>query len=76
MAVHAEFGRKAEETRQLHASSLGAGEGNCRRFVNIDTSHSDLTVSAVPRRALTFLSVLFRGMGIYAAWAFFFFFVS
>jgi len=65
VAVLAEFGRKAEETRQLHASSPGAGEGNCRRFVVIDTSHSELKVSAVPRRALTFLSVLFRGMGIY-----------
>ena len=65
MAVLAEFGRKAEETRQLHASSPSAGEGNCRRFVVIDASHSDLTVSAVPRRALTFLSVLFRGIGIY-----------
>ena len=65
VAVLAEFGRKAEETRQLHASSPGAGEGNCRRFVLIDTSHSELKVSAVPRRALTFLSVLFRGMGIY-----------
>ena len=29
----------------------------------IDTSHSDLTVSAVLRHALTFLSVVFRGMG-------------
>ena len=65
MAVLAEFRRKAEETRELHASSPGAGEGNCRRFVVIDTSHSDLTVSAVPRRALTFLSVLFRGIGIH-----------
>jgi hypothetical protein len=65
VAVLAEFGRKAEETRQLHASSPGAGEGNCRRFVLIDTSHSELKDSAVPRRALTFLSVLFRGMGIY-----------
>ena len=65
MAVLAEFGRKAEETRQLHASSPGAGEGNCRRFVVIDSSHSELKVSAVPRRALTFLSVVFRGMGIH-----------
>ncbi len=64
MAVLAEFRRKAEETRELHASSPGAGEGNCRRFVVIDTSHSYLTVSAVPRHALTFLSVVFRGMGI------------
>jgi hypothetical protein len=46
------------------ASSPGAGEGNCRRFVVFDTSHSDLTVSAVPQHALTFLSVVFRGMGI------------
>jgi hypothetical protein len=44
--------RKAEETRELHASSPGAGEGNCLRFVVIDTSHSDLTVSAVPRSAM------------------------
>jgi len=65
VAVLAEFGRKAEETRQLHASSPGAGEGNCRRFVVIDTSHSDFMVSAVPRHALTFLSVVFRGMGIH-----------
>jgi len=65
VAVLAEFGRKAEETRQLHASSPGAGEGNCRRFVVIDSSHSELKVSAVPRRALTFLSVVFRGMGIH-----------
>jgi len=65
VAVLAEFGRKAEETRQLHASSPGAGEGNCRRFVVIDTSHSELKVSAVPRRALTFLSVVFRCMGIH-----------
>jgi len=65
VAVLAEFRRKAEETRQLHASSPGAGEGNCRRFVVIDTSHSELKVSAVPRRALTFLSVVFRGMGIH-----------
>ncbi len=49
VAVLAEFKRKAEETRELHASSPGAGEGNCRRFqvVVIDTSLSDLTVSAV-----------------------------
>ena len=33
------FRRKAEETRELHASSPGAGEGNCRRFVVINTSH-------------------------------------
>ncbi len=65
MAVLAEFRRKAEETRQLHASSPGAGEGNCRRFVVIDTSHSNLKVSAVPRHALTFLSVVFRGMRIH-----------
>ncbi len=65
MAVLAEFRRKTEETRQLYASSPGAGEGNCRRFVVIDTSHSDLKVSAVPRHALTFLSVVFRGMGIH-----------
>jgi hypothetical protein len=64
VAVLAEFRRKAEETRELHASSLGAGEGNCWHFVVIDTSHSDLTVSAVPQHALTFLSVVFRGMGI------------
>jgi hypothetical protein len=64
VAVFAEFRRKAEETRELHASSPGAGEGNCRRVVVIDTSHSDLTVSAVSRHALTFLSVVFRGMGI------------
>jgi hypothetical protein len=64
-AVLAEFGRKAEETRQLHASSPGVGEGNCWRFVVIDTSHSDLKVSAAPRHALTFLSVVFRGMGIH-----------
>ncbi len=63
VAVLAEFRRKGEETRELHASSPGAGEGNCRRFVVIDTSHSDLTVSAVPRHAMTFLSVAFRGMG-------------
>ena len=65
VAVLAEFGRKAEEMRQLHASSPGAGEGNCRRFVVIDTSHSELKVSAVPRHALTFLSVVFRCMGIH-----------
>jgi hypothetical protein len=64
VAVVAEFRRKADETRELHASSPGAGEGNCRHFVVIDTYHSDLTVSAVPRHALTFLSVVFRGMGI------------
>ncbi len=48
--VLAEFRRKAEETRELHSSSPGAGEGNCWRFVV--TSHSDLTVSAVPRSAM------------------------
>ncbi len=64
VAILVEFRRKAEETRELHPSSPGAGEGNCRRFVGINTSHSDLTVSAVPRHALTFLSVVFRGMGI------------
>jgi hypothetical protein len=64
VAVLAEFRRKAEGTRELHASSPGTGEGNCRCFVVIDTSHSDLTVSAVPRHALTFFSVVFRGMGI------------
>jgi hypothetical protein len=63
-AVLAEFRRKAEETRELHASSPGAGEGNCRRFVVIDTYHSDLMVSAAPRNALTFLSVVFRGISI------------
>ncbi len=50
--------------RRIRASSPGAGEGSCLRFVVIDTSHSDLTVSAVPRHDLTFLSVVFRGMGI------------
>ncbi len=64
MAVLAQFRQKAEETRELHASSPSSGEENCLRFVVIDTSHSDLTVSAVPRHALTFLSVVFRGMGI------------
>jgi hypothetical protein len=48
----AEFRRKAEETRELHASSPGAGEGNCRRFAVIDTYHSDLTVSAVSRSTM------------------------
>ncbi len=52
MAVLAEFRRKAEETRELQALSPGSGEGNCRRFVVIDTSHSDLTVSAVPRSVM------------------------
>ncbi len=53
VAVLAEFRRKAKETRELHSSSPGAGEGNCSRFVTvvIDTSHTDLTVSAVPRFA-------------------------
>ncbi len=57
VAVLAEFRRKAEETRELHASSPGtgvgpgAGEGNCRRFVLIHTSHSDLSGSALPRSA-------------------------
>ncbi len=63
-AILAEFRRKAEETRELHASSPGAGEGNCLRFVVIDTSHSDLKVSAVPLHALTFLFVVFHSMGI------------
>ncbi len=40
--------------------SPSTGEGNCRCFVVIDTSHSDLTASAVPRHALTFLSIVFR----------------
>jgi hypothetical protein len=39
---------------RAQASPLGADV--------IDTSHSDLTVSAVPRHTLTFLSVVFRGM--------------
>jgi hypothetical protein len=60
VAVLAEFRRKAVETHQLHASSPGAGEGNCQRFVVIDTSHSELKVLA-----LTFLSVVFRDMGIH-----------
>ncbi len=51
MAVLAEFRRKAEETCELHASSPGAGEGNCRRFVVVDTSHSDLTHLRVSRAA-------------------------
>ena len=65
MAVLAEFRRTAEETRERHASSPGAGAGNSRLLVAIDTSHPDLTISAIPRHALTFLSVVFRGMGIY-----------
>ncbi len=52
VAVLAEFRRKVEETRELHASSPGAGEGICRRFAVIDTYHSDLTVSAVSRSAM------------------------
>ena len=64
-AVLAEFRRTAEETRERHASSPGAGAGNSRLLVAIDTSHPDLTISAIPRHALTFLSVVFRGMGIY-----------
>jgi hypothetical protein len=64
VAVLAEVRRKAEEMRELHASSPGTGEGNCRRFVVINTSHSDSTVSAVPRHALTFLSIVFRCMSI------------
>jgi hypothetical protein len=64
VAVLAEFRRKAEETRELHASSPGAGEGNCQRFVVIDTYHSYLMVSAVSLHALTFLSVVFRSMSI------------
>ncbi len=65
VAVLAEFRRKAEETR---ASSPGAGEGNCRRFVVIDTSHSDLMFSAVPLHALTFLSVADWLCILRAAW--------
>ncbi len=65
MAVLAEFRRKAEEKRELHTLSPSAGEGNCLCFVVINTSHSDLTVSAVPLHALTFLSVFFRSMGIH-----------
>ncbi len=44
VAVLAEFRRKVEDSRELHALSPGAGERNCWRFVAIDTSHSDLTV--------------------------------
>jgi hypothetical protein len=62
VAVLTEFRRKAEETRELHTSSPGAGEGNCRRFVVIDTSHSDLTVSAVPQDALPFCSLTLIGV--------------
>ena len=51
MAVLSEFRRKAEETRELHTSRPGAGEGNCWFFVVIDTSHSDLTGLALPRSA-------------------------
>jgi hypothetical protein len=52
VAVLAEFRRKAEETSELYALSPGAGEGNCRRFDVIDTSHSNSTVSAVSRSAM------------------------
>ncbi len=47
VAVLAEFGRKAEETRQLHASSPGAGEGNCRRESFGNGNDSWLTFSAI-----------------------------
>ena len=54
VAVLAEFRRKAKETRELHSSSPGAGEGNCSRFVTvvIDTYHTHLTVAAAPRFAM------------------------
>ncbi len=64
MAVLAEFRRTAEEMREQHASSPGAGAGNSQ-LLAIDTAHPDLIISAIPRHALTFLSVIFRCMGIY-----------
>jgi len=65
VAVLAEFRRTAEVTRELHESNPGAGAGNSRLLVVIDSSQPNLAITAIPRQALTFLSVVFRGLGIY-----------
>jgi hypothetical protein len=65
VAVLAEFRRTAEVTRELHESNPGAGAGNSRLLVVINSSQPNLAITAIPRRALTFLSVVFRGLGIY-----------
>jgi hypothetical protein len=65
LSSDAEFRRTAEETRERHASSPGAGAGNSLLLVAIDTAHPNLIISAIPRHALTFLFVVFRCMDIY-----------
>ncbi len=65
--ILAAFRQKAAETNEFHTSNPDAGEGDCRRFLNIDTSRPDLSINEIPWRALTFLSVFFRRLGIYGA---------
>jgi hypothetical protein len=64
-AILALFRKKAGETHERHALNPEAGEGNSRLIVVIDTSHPDLTITEVPRMALTVLSVFLRGLNIF-----------
>ena len=59
--------KRWRRTNDTHYLNPEAGEGNSRLIVVIDTSHPDLTITEVPRMALTVLSVFLRGLNIFGA---------
>ena len=61
------FRKRSAETSECHASNPGAGAGNSRRLIEISSAHKDLIVTEIPRDALTYLSSVLRGFGVYGA---------
>ena len=59
--------KKAAETSEFHALNPGAGAGNSRLLLEISFSHTGLNVTEIPRAALTYLSSVLRGFGVYGA---------